>query len=194
MASDGFCECGCREKAPIAKKTRKHLGHIKGHPVRFVSGHNGKCQGTMENGHNWKGGKYTDIHGYVQVYMPTHIRANQMGYVREHILVLEEVLGRPILPTEVAHHRNKKRDDNSPGNLILFKINGMHTAFHHRLVAYETCGHWDWVRCVYCHQYDRPENMIVHAKMASYHKQCCAEVSRIAWQKRAALKYFQKGA
>lgn len=35
----GLCECGCGELAPIASKTRNHLGHIKGKPVRFIPGH-----------------------------------------------------------------------------------------------------------------------------------------------------------
>lgn len=34
-----YCQCGCGQLAPIAKKTRAHLGHHKGEPVRFLPGH-----------------------------------------------------------------------------------------------------------------------------------------------------------
>lgn len=33
------CECGCGELAPLAKKTHKRSGHVKGQPVRFIKGH-----------------------------------------------------------------------------------------------------------------------------------------------------------
>ena len=39
------CECGCGEPAPIAKRTRAELGHVKGEPVRFISGHARKIGG-----------------------------------------------------------------------------------------------------------------------------------------------------
>lgn len=35
-----LCECGtCGLPAPIAKLTNRKLGHVKGQPVRFISGH-----------------------------------------------------------------------------------------------------------------------------------------------------------
>lgn len=34
-----LCECGCGKPAPIAKKTARRIGHIKGEPVRFIQNH-----------------------------------------------------------------------------------------------------------------------------------------------------------
>lgn len=34
------CACGCGEAAPLAKRSNKRLGHVKGMPLKFISGHN----------------------------------------------------------------------------------------------------------------------------------------------------------
>ncbi len=71
----------------------------------------------------WKGGRIKR-RGYVLVYMPDHHtikgRGTQRRYVLEHRVVMEEHLGRPLLPTEKVHHLNGVRDDNRPENLELW--------------------------------------------------------------------------
>jgi hypothetical protein len=68
----------------------------------------------------WKGGKTRHKAGYIMRRVPTHPRAAGSGYVFEHILVMEEILGRYLLPGESVHHRNGVRDDNRPENLELW--------------------------------------------------------------------------
>ena len=69
---------------------------------------------------NWRGGRTRHKAGYVMVLARWHPRAGQNGYVFEHVLVLEEVLGRLLLPGETVHHRNGVRDDNRAENLELW--------------------------------------------------------------------------
>lgn len=76
----------------------------------------------------WKGGKTRDKSGYILVYMPDHPQSNSNGYIREHRLVMERVLGRPLLPTEVVHHKDDDPSNNSPDNLQLYESNNKHLA------------------------------------------------------------------
>lgn len=35
-----FCQCGCGQRTPVAKKTRALLGHVKGQNIPYINGHN----------------------------------------------------------------------------------------------------------------------------------------------------------
>jgi len=79
------------------------------------------CRSTSNevNG-NWKGGRTMHKAGYVMILVPDHSRAKRSPYAFEHILVVEEMLGRHLLPGESVHHRNGVRDDNRRENLELW--------------------------------------------------------------------------
>ena len=38
----GYCHCGCGQKTTIASYPRPEFGWVKGEPIRFLSGHNGR--------------------------------------------------------------------------------------------------------------------------------------------------------
>ncbi len=72
-----------------------------------------------ENNPSWKGGKHTSSQGYVSIHKPYHPHARSGGYIFEHRLVMEEHLGRYLLPHEIVHHIDGNRQNNNIKNLFL---------------------------------------------------------------------------
>ncbi len=70
----------------------------------------------------WNGGRSAHSEGYQLVNHPGHIRADARGYVFEHVLVAEEMLGRPLRDDEIAHHKNRIRSDNRPENIEVMDV------------------------------------------------------------------------
>jgi len=73
--------------------------------------------------HRYKGEYY--YRGYVYMATP-------QGRRKRADLVMEEILGRPLLPEEQVNHKNRIRDDDRPENLKLFATQSAHMAFHNK--------------------------------------------------------------
>lgn len=79
---------------------------------------------------NWRGGRRKTRAGYILVYAPDHPRASgERSAVFEHIVVMEQALGRSLEQDEIVHHVNHVKDDNRPENLIV-KKKGAHIREH----------------------------------------------------------------
>ena len=68
--------------------------------------------------------------GYKMLYMPNHHRAYKNGCVYEHIVRAEEKLGRKLNDGEAVHHIDQNRMNNEFNNLLIFKTDSDHAAFH----------------------------------------------------------------
>jgi hypothetical protein len=79
-----------------------------------------KLRGDKHPG--WKGGVRTSKRdGYVYIWKPDHPNAVSRGYVLEHRLVMEKVLGRYLKPDEDVNHINGNKGDNRPENLTVVR-------------------------------------------------------------------------
>lgn len=90
------------------------------------------------------------INGYIAIYCPESPSAmkskNHKGYVYEHRLIMERMIGRALVDGEVVHHKNLNRKDNSPENLVLMK-DREHKELHFEIAVetgkkkHQTCKH-----------------------------------------------------
>lgn len=79
------------------------------------------CSNQLNPRKRHKGGRVFHSAGYVMIREPEHPRSrSNNGYVFEHILVMEQALGRYLHHSESVHHLNGVRDDNRPENLELW--------------------------------------------------------------------------
>lgn len=112
----GVRECAtCGKPFPVFKARVRHCS-------RTCSGAEQSGRQTGATNPAWRGGRTNTAGGYIQVKMPGHPRAYKNGYVLEHILVMEQVLNRPLEKHERIHHRDGNRANNDPANLELWKV------------------------------------------------------------------------
>lgn len=74
----------------------------------------------------WNGGRFLEKYWYVSVFVPLHPLAKVTGYVGEHRLVAEVMLGRYLTAQEVVDHIDSHTQHNWPANLRVFPKNADH--------------------------------------------------------------------
>lgn len=128
--------------------------------MRFVQGHYLKKHPTSGSRHpNWKGGITTDSRGATLVHLPQHHRANESGYVFQHVMFAEATLGRPVPGGAEIHHVNGDPGDNRNHNLVICQDRQYHALLHQRERSYKATGRADYRKCWRCKNYDHPSRM-----------------------------------
>lgn len=80
----------------------------------------------------WKGGKHYREDGYILIRIGI-ISSKTKGtkYKLEHRIVMEKKLGRPLLRTEVVHHKDGNPSNNHPDNLEII-TQSEHAKIHYK--------------------------------------------------------------
>lgn len=114
--------------------------------------------------------------GYRAIAKPDHPRADaSTGYVLEHIVIVEAVLGKPFCEPHEVHHVNGKGADNRHANLVACEDHAYHMLLHRRQRALRESGNVNWLRCLHCKKFDDPQALVTIGGKAgerSYHKAC----------------------
>lgn len=116
----------CAIARAIGSKNQSVRAYLTAHQIPYLYRHS-----VGPNNSAWRGGRIVDKDGYVLIWEPEHPFARESGYVPEHRLVMEGVLGRHLKPAEVVHHRDETpagKQNNDPSNLKLYSTNAEHLA------------------------------------------------------------------
>ena len=117
----GLCQCGCGEPTPISTYSRRSQRRVRGEYVRYVRGHNFRRDDD-------------DHKNYKYVYLGRrHPRADTSGKVRQHVLIAERVLGKPLPAGAVVHHVDGNRLNNANSNLVICQDQSYHMHLHVRM-------------------------------------------------------------
>lgn len=195
-----------KKKSPSAPSANRLTGTKRGHLPKVDS----KCltcgkefkvkMSAYERGHglfcslNCRGlydkacdGYKRKDNGYVMVKMTNHHRA-QRNFVREHILIIEKVIGKRIPVKSVVHHVDGNGLNNQNDNLVLCQNKSYHNFLHRRLDALRASENKNYRKCIYCRSYDDLNNLKNYPNKKGYpnyfHIQCARDYSNMARKRR----------
>jgi hypothetical protein len=122
-----LCECGCGETTPIATRTRSGRDQFKGQPLRFINGHNSRLLSSEEQARR------------ASLRDPDALRysgspENYVKYKGRHMhrVEAEKMLGRPLEPGEIVHHKDGNKWNNDHSNLEVM-TQSQHLTLHNHI-------------------------------------------------------------
>ncbi len=87
----------------------------------------------IKKGNESKGRGICNNHEYILIMKKDHPNTDGYGYVPEHRLVIEELIGRYLEKEEIVHHIDENKSNNHPNNLWLFDNKSSHMQFHNMM-------------------------------------------------------------
>ncbi len=119
---EGYCQCGCGQKAPTAKYNFPERGWVKGQPKRFI--HNHHMRGARNNHYNMG----LSFHKGLNRWRVICRDGSTILFARA---VMEGHLKRRLLLEEVVHHINGDSSNDRIENLQLFASKSDHRRIAH---------------------------------------------------------------
>lgn len=128
---DSYCSRSCRAKYATGPLIRQHAANGKGkkRPGKGLAGALNPA---------WKGGvtyfkKHGNYKGVKYIRCPAEFisMARKDGYVMEHRIMVAQAIGRPLLRSEVVHHKDHDPAHNTLDNFQLFASNRDHKLYEH---------------------------------------------------------------
>ena len=120
-----YCRSCSSKKNGLKNKGR--LSPLKGKPNLNQRGDKSPC---------WNGGRYISSDGYVMVLNPNaYGQKGWKKYIKEHVLIIEQNIGRQLYKNEVVHHIDGDKKNNNITNLIVINNDVIHhKKTHHSLM------------------------------------------------------------
>lgn len=111
-----------------------------------------------------------------------HPRASGRAHlVDEHVLIVEQALGKYLDPNHPIHHVDGNEQNNANKNLVVCEDRLYHELLHRRTKALQESGCADFVQCKYCRRWEHPSfgmSQDKHRPTQHYHKHCVAGLRR----------------
>lgn len=101
--------------------SKKCSGYLKVAEMKDCGSWN--ANNSYDKNHNWKSGRRVREDGYV------YVRLEDGSEMLEHRYVMEQYLGRKLLPEEHVHHRDENKENNESWNLELTDKSS-HSSYH----------------------------------------------------------------
>lgn len=105
-----------------------------------------------------------------------YVRHNIDGkLIREHQLIVEKALGKPLPKGAQIHHVDGNKKNNGPWNLVLCPSDAYHKLLHARQRAIDACGNASYRKCLFCKEWCDPETMQYNPASKSHHHLACRQ-------------------
>lgn len=111
----GYCHCGCGQRTRISDRNWARMGYVKGEPFKYIPCHTRRAQ------------PHANL--YRQVRVPG---AHRNGWLLEHVVIAERVLGRKLPDGAQVHHVDENKRNNAHTNLVICQDQAYHYLLHAR--------------------------------------------------------------
>ena len=103
--------------------------------------------------------------------------------ITAHKAIVERVVKIRLPTSAEIHHVDGNGQNNTNSNLVVCPDHGYHALLHRRTKALDACGNANWLKCVFCKEYDDPKNMTLYipkdqTSARANHAKCATNYTR----------------